>query len=473
LTVALLLLGCTDRVADRPNVILVVVDTLRADHLGAYGYARDTSPHLDAFAADAIRFERAYASAPWTKPSVASMLTGLHPGTHGVVRMETSLPMGAETLAERLSAEGFATGAVISHEVIGSRYGYDRGFDIFREESAGGHMTLSTRDVTEQAVDTLDALGEQGGPFFLLVHYFDPHYVYLRHPEYDFAGERPDRIRWNRGIAGLRRLDPPPNEAELSYLRDAYDEEIRFTDQGIGDLLSALRERGLYDDALILITADHGEEFFERGWLGHSVTVFDELVRVPLIARLPGGEGSGRVVGQPVSLVALPSTVLEVAGLDTNASHYQAPSLLGLTGADPAPVAADARPVYVELDYQGRPMGEGPETGRGIRKAALIDGPLKLVYDERSDVHSLFDLDADPNERLDLSAERPDELARLRAALTVEMARVRARAMQSEARPLDEAERARLEALGYLEGPSGLEGPGGLEGPATESAGSK
>jgi arylsulfatase len=202
---------------------VILVDTLRADHVGSYGHHRETSPAIDALARDAVRFARAYASAPWTKPSVASMLTGLHPSAHTVLQLERSLPQSARTLAERLGEAGYATGAVISHHVIGSEYGFDQGFDHFVEDQGQGHMHVSTPRVTEQATALLDTLAAQRAPFFLLIHYFDPHFLYLRHPEYGFAGERPERIRWKAGISGLRRLDPPATEEEIAYLEAAYD----------------------------------------------------------------------------------------------------------------------------------------------------------------------------------------------------------------------------------------------------------
>jgi len=176
--------------ADAPaNVVLVVIDTLRRDHLGLHGHARPTSPVLDRFAEGATVFDHAYATAPWTRPSVASMFTGLYPSAHGSMALNNMLPGGVETLAERFARAGYATAGIVSHVIISEKFGFDQGFALWDEEEAKGHDHLSTPGVTERALKALDALaGEE--PFFLFIHYFDPHYEYLAHPEIGFDPAR-------------------------------------------------------------------------------------------------------------------------------------------------------------------------------------------------------------------------------------------------------------------------------------------
>jgi arylsulfatase A-like enzyme len=446
---ALLALGCSGaREPNRPNVLFIVVDTLRADHLGSYGYERPTTPSIDALATESARFARAYASAPWTKPSVASMITGLHPSTHTVLRLGSSLPQSALTLAERLRTAGYSTAAIVAHHLIDAEFGFDQGYDTFHQDHAGGHMGITTGPVTDEAIGLLDQLSTGDAPFFLFVHYFDPHFVYLRHPAYGFAGERPPRIRWNRGVAGLRRLDPPPDETEIAFLVAAYDEEIRHTDAGIGRLIGALRERGLFDDTLIVFTADHGEEFFERGWLGHSITVFEELVRVPLIIRPPGVGQTGHIVDAPVSLVSLTPTILDAVGVAYAEHDFQETSLMPYVRDASTAAAA---PVYVELDFDRSPLERTADPRGTVRKTAIVSGTLKLMLDESTGEYELFDLERDPDEQHDVSAEHPDLLQELRATLHAKMDAVRADGLQAHSRTLTDDQKHMLEELGYLE----------------------
>ena len=262
----LFLLGCTWGCSRNqpPNVLFIVVDTLRWDHLGCYGYERNTSPSIDTLASESVRFERAYSAAPWTKPSVASMITGLYPSTHGAAQLKSILPASIDTLAELLSREGFQTAGVVSHLLVSALLGFGQGFDSYLESESRGHDHVSTNGVTNQAIERLEKMAVDGRPFLLFVHYFDPHYNYLRHPEYGFAAEAGGRLTGTENINQLRRMLDSLTHEEIGFLLDLYDEEIRFTDAGIGRLLSRFRELGLYDDTLIILTSDHGEEFLER-----------------------------------------------------------------------------------------------------------------------------------------------------------------------------------------------------------------
>jgi len=410
-----LLAGCEepDMPRDQPvhaNVIFIVVDTLRADHVGAYGYERDTTPHIDALARESLLFERAYAAAPWTKPSVASMMTGLHAGTHTAIRMESKLPGEAVTLAERFVLSGYATGGVVSHHILGKAFGFSQGFIEYDESEARGHMHLSTKPVTRKAMAMLDRFLSDAPerPFFLFVHYFDPHFVYLRHEGYGFAGARPERIKWKKGIKGLRNLAPPPSEEETRYLRDSYDEEIRFTDEGIGELLDGLRERGLYDDTIVVLTADHGEEFFERGWLGHSVSLYDELVHVPLIIRDPKTSGVDRATDQPVSLVSLAPTLLDLCEIEYEPDSFQSSSLVRLVW--------------------------------GIAESAS----RLLAYTEMNDR-------TDPSETVDVAEQNPNIVEALMAPLRHTQSITHSNPLGSQNKPLSRKDRRMLEALGYLD----------------------
>jgi len=444
LTCASIWIGCQNARPPRrlhPNLLLVVVDTLRADHLGCYGSTRDTSPQIDALATESVRYTRAYAAAPWTKPAVASMMTGLYPSHHGVDRMLRVLPDSASTLAEVLRQRGYRTAGVVSHTLIGKQFGYDQGFEIYDESEAQGHRHISTPGVIRRARELLRDFESASAPFFLFVHLFDPHDTYLPHPEFGFAAARAGRIKAGRGSSQLRQLRPPPHGAEIQLLRDLYDEEIRFTDQGLALLLGDLRSAGELDQTLVVLVADHGEEFFERGWLGHGSSLFDELLRVPLLVRLPGGERAGTVETKPVSVVGLMATSLEMLGLGGTAGNLDVPSF--------ARVTTLAQPIYAELNYA--PHG----SGMTIPKAddpwlrAVIDGRYKLIYDRLQDRARLFDLVSDSAESTDVADRFPERVAAMRQMLRAAPRADSGLRLAPNHTTLSDAQKELLRKLGY------------------------
>ena len=204
--VGLALLGCGPAPEPRPrNVLLIVVDSLRFDHLGAYGAAPSFTPALDALAEGGVVFERAYSTAPWTVPSVCSLLSGLHPTAHGVNRPGRAVPRELELLPQRLRSHGFRTAGVVSHKLLSDRYRFERGFDLFDQEHGQGHKYVSTQGVTDAAVGFLDELAAEGDPFFLFVHYFDPHFRYEDHADIDRAPARAGRLTGRAEHLGAAR----------------------------------------------------------------------------------------------------------------------------------------------------------------------------------------------------------------------------------------------------------------------------
>jgi arylsulfatase len=434
----LVLCGC-EHERRPPNIVLIVVDTLRRDAVGCYGASKhDTTPHLDALAQEAVRFDHAYATAPWTCPSVASILTGQLPSTHGLTAALTGLGDGVDSLAEMLKAEGYATAGVISNPHIGRRFGFAQGFDTWAQDQAKGHQHVSTPGVTREAIDLVRKLARGEKPFFLFVLYFDPHYDYKRHPEYGFAGD-PGRITGKEHIIELEHLAPTMTETEIRYLRDVYDEEVRFTDEGIGRLLGALRESGAYDDTAIVVTADHGEEFVERGWIGHVRTLYGELVHIPLLVRRPGE--TARVVDTKVSLVSLVPTLRQLAGLTPEIGRADAPSLVPLLdGGRPA----SWPPLFCEVDYSTEidPLQEA-------HKRAVVDGGYKLIHDDTTGKNELYDLAQDPGERHDLAEAQPEVTRRMYELLERVHAAARAGAAAHTDVQLDEEDLEAFRALGY------------------------
>ena len=291
--------------APRPLVIVYLVDTLRADHLPLYGYSRNTAPALSRFAKDAVVFDQAIASSSWTKPSVASLFTSALPRDHGCVQFYTPLDPGLLTLAERMRDHGYATGAVVANSlVLAKDMHFDQGFSYFAAPPSPGRAG----QVVDTALTFLDA--RRGQPTFLYLHTMDAHTPYQPPPPFDRRfGPRPQ--------PGRTAAEPSDYRVprDLDRIVGQYDGAVAYGDQEFGRLLAGLRERGLYDRALVVFLSDHGEEFLDHGGWVHGHTLFDELVRVPLVVKYPRGREAGRRVAGQVHLLDVLPTVLEGQGL--------------------------------------------------------------------------------------------------------------------------------------------------------------
>lgn len=415
---------------------MIVLDTTRHDHLGCYGYSRNTSPSIDEFAADAIRFDRAYATAPWTKPTVASMFTGLYPSRHGLQTMNAALPDRLVTLAEILSERGYATAGVISHMLLDQRHGFAQGFAEYVEivDAEDPHESVSTGQVTDAALDIL-ARFDARQPFFLFVHYFDPHYNYKRHPEYGFATTQAGRLEGTETIDDLYDLIPDMTREEIELIEAIYDEEIRFMDDGVGRFLATLERTVGFDDTLIIIAGDHGEEFMTHDWIGHTITLYEEVIRVPLIVRPPGYRAGGTVVDLPVSLVSITPTVLDLIGVEIEGLVTQGTSLAAVF--DSAPPAGWNSVIFCETDEQRH-------------KRAVIVGRDKLIRDEESGKVELYDIVTDPDELEDLSEERPERVVELLAVLERNIVWATSGSIAPDAVTLTDEQREQLRSLGYV-----------------------
>jgi len=411
-----------------PNLVLVTVDTLRADHTQLLGYPRATTPELVRMAAEGVLFTNAIAQASWTLPSIASVHTALYPSQHGAVGGELALPEAAETLAERLHARGYHTVAVVSHSFVGREHGFAQGFDVFDDSQSAGHDAVTSAELTRVALERVAGADE---PFFLWVHYFDPHFSYVAHPEYGFGagyrGRLPPKVSAQR-LKDVREL----SSADLDYLQALYDEEIAFTDEWIGRLWSGIRERSGAERTVLAVSADHGEYFQERGRFFHGKDVYQALVHVPLLitgALEPGLRGA--VVAAPVETRDLARTLFTLAGGDPAA--FGGADLLELARGAPAPAV----------------FSEGSHAfGEDERKVAVVLDGWKLIHDLDRDGYELYSLRADPDERDDLWSSVPEgaPLAELQRALA-EFARLPR--LESRRIELDAGTRKDLEALGY------------------------
>ena len=416
------------------------MDTLRADHLGTYGYGRSTSPNLDAFARQAVRFDNARSQASCTFPSVNSILTSRWPAAFlGQPGQAAGIPPGIPSLAEILRSRGYRTVAVSASAVVRnspSPYnpsaGFGRGFEVFDESCEWRSAACVNRKAAAYLKD-----GER--PLFLYLHYLDPHAPYQPPKTWRrrFAlGRVADR--WvNRGDPNplgewlyARQANPGLTPANLQFLKDLYDDEIAFFDARFAELIEAIRAAGLLEDSILVFTSDHGEEFLEHGHVNHCRVLFDTSIRVPLFLKIPGVEA--RTVSQPVQILDLVPTVLDSLGIDARTYRFDGrslrPFLAGESGA-----AGE-----VQFGLQGT-----------YRSAA--DGRFKLIQDLDSGAVSLFDLAADPQEKANVLARERQAFFRLRGALTNWLGRAEGSGTAQESvRKAREAEE-RLRSLGYIE----------------------
>lgn len=420
--------ACRPQPAPR-TVLLVVVDTLRADRLGLYGNSRPTSPHLDELGRDSIVYQRAYAQAPWTTASIASLLTSRFPRTLGIAQESSILDERWRLLPELFRAAGYRTGAVVSHTFCSRRWGFDQGFESFDESSVGAPEDAIAPGVSDAGIAFLDAHPEE--PVFLFLHYFDPHFSYVEHEGFRFApapgyrGPIADRVR----APSLRHLRDGLSQADVHEMQRVYDSEVAWVDHHIGRVLDALHRSGRYAGAAIVVTADHGEEFLDHGSLGHGRTLYDEQLHVPLLVKLPGRAAG--LVDDPVALLDVFPTLAAVAGLSLDGGER------GVDLLDREPPGS--RPLFAETERFGR-----------FRSVRL--GGFKLIENTRTGAVQLFDLRQDPGERRNLAEHQRRRLSELENAL--EQWRVTTpRGPVLREIDLSAEERERLKALGYLEGP--------------------
>jgi len=408
---------------NRPNIVLIVMDTTRADHLSVYGYHRNTTPNLKAFAEHAVRYSRAVATSPWTLPSHASMLTGLMPSEHnadveildanGLKRAFHPLADAYTTLAEALRDNGYDTAAVVSNTILLTRqYGLDQGFLYYDDrqratlgtasptalspatwlcktyQSFTGGLACKFRSadqINEAVIDWLDH-GVQT-PFFLFVNYMEAHQPYEPYPEFDpqldGGGPTPG------ATDNLTSTAPRPGLSEYQDDLRAYDVSIAYMDAHIGRLFEELNKRGLYDNAMIIVTADHGEGFGDHGQAGHAYTLYEEETRAPLLIRYPAAAASG-TRHDPISLASLPSMVLEEAGIPHARQRYPA------LGCSRQEVISELRPFRKK---QGRPGW--------VVRALYTSNHLKVITGTNLEGGAeVYDLIKDPYELADLSATR-------------------------------------------------------------------
>jgi arylsulfatase A-like enzyme len=445
------------------DVVIVVIDTLRADRLGAYGNPDGLTPNLDGLAARGVVFEHAYAQSSWTNPSVASLLTSRYQSQHGVTNVLTILQASESTLSEVFWLNGYATGGFSANAGISSERGFSQGYHVwvtYPPESVGEGafdvVPVRAPVVNQGALEWLDQQ-PRGKPVFLWLQYMEPHFPYvLPEPPAALDGAPcPDPVKEK-----LNDPDgPPPPPGVMRGVGLCYDASVQAADAAVGALLEELRRRGRLERTVVAVTSDHGEEILEHGRVGHGFTLYEEVIRVPLIVSVPWLTAR-HDVRQVVRLIDLAPTLLELA-------HIAPPKTF--EGRSFAAVFAPPTDAWTALRARLRPApapppppadgalsellsaASGKHPRRGQHLMSLVGDRSKVIVAEGKGAHDFYDLVADPTEQgtgVALDAAR-------RAALDRALAATLARASQNPSKPvertLDAETRRQLEMLGYLD----------------------
>ena len=438
------------------RVILIVVDTLRADALSCYGGRRINTPHIDQFAAEGILFEKAFAPAPWTTPSMSSVLTGLSPFVHAATDFKSILPDSPLTLAERMYDEGYLTHAIGYNTVLVHR-NFRQGFigynffpkrqdlspcgrvlsRLFPRRFAG---TASTRNLTRLAVEWLDS--NVDNDFFLWIHYFDPHEPYEPPAEYLPDNKPPPGMGKRFGAKksvreGFLKLTGEQRE----WVRTLYDSEVLYVDENIGTLLDHLKKLNLYDETLIILTGDHGEEFWEHDGYAHGHTLYNELLWVPLLIKLPDSSLK-TTIPRTVSIERIMPTVLELCGIKYERNCISYGSLVPVWSTSSE--VNDVQPIVCTglLFYEEK-------------EAVIFDG-FKYIHSLFTGREELYDLIDDPAERFNISRLSGTKMGQARQILTEHRkAAMTLKKIYSLEKPqeqeLDVDTTRQLKSLGYIE----------------------
>jgi arylsulfatase A-like enzyme len=398
----------------RRNVLLISLDSLRADHVGAYGYKRDTSPSFDRFAKDGVLFRNAISTSSWTLPTHLTMFTGRSQLSHGVVVDTLVLSTAIPTLGQIFKEAGYATAGFVSGPYVGGHYGYDRGMDTYTDFSASwgkgaeARAAILSPTINEKAIEWLDKAHKE--PFFLFLHYFDIHYDFVPPAPYDTMFD-PDYTGTMDGRFFIERDDvhAKMDPRDLEHIRALYDGEIRYTDEHVGRILDKLKALGVYDDTVVLITSDHGDEFFEHGNKGHHRTVYDEVLRIPFALRLPGGEHSGKTIDEQVSLLDVFPTLLDAAGFRVP-SDVEGESLAGwLRGR-----RSTREAIYSDF-YDKR--GFNLQVARRTAGEKTIQHFNRITHPKRGSLE-YYDLARDPAESDNRADEQPAKMTSAVEAMT-------------------------------------------------------
>ena len=456
--VSFALAGCGSE-PPKPNIVLIMVDTLRADHLGSYGYPADVSPNLDVLARESIVFENCFSQSPWTKPSTASLMTSLYPQVHGLTNHEGQywggegsesrtgvLPDQAETLAESLRAAGYRTGAFIANSWVIRNYGFAQGFEVFDDYSA--RLDTPADKLIDEARTWLDSIEGRGDPFFLYVHAMDVHAPYdAPKGDYDLLLGNPSmadnrylsnsEVPYNRWNNIEKRPDWATDDMrhQVAYWRTRYASGVRAFDRRVARLMADLRRRGVLENTYVVVTSDHGEQLFEHGDWSHGRGLWDHQLHVPLIVRAPERHGAGRRVAEVVQQVDIMPTLLSLAGA-APASRMQGRDL--------------SRWIRSESEQESGTVSFGTATAKRPGLYSIRTRTHKLLFDIDTGEIRLFDLVSDPREQRDVAADQPELAQDLKDRLAAHISDSLADGtLESELAEVSQEVQQRLRELGY------------------------
>lgn len=443
----------------QPNVLLIGVETLRADHVGCLGYRRNTTPTLDKLAKEGAVFSRAIATSSWTKPAVMSVFTSLYPAIHKVTDFHKKLSEKINTLAEMLKENGYITAAFVCSPNLDSCYGFSRGFNLYDDFSVQlsllfnlfGYNNIAVQDIYNEAVtnETVNRVAlrwlqeNHDKPFFMFVFYFDPHHDYIPPPPFDtvFDPNYKGSID-GRGIIHQPRKSTPPSQRDLDHIIALYDGEILYTDRCISDLLEKFRQYGILDKTLVIVFGDHGDEFYEHGTTGHGHTLYNELIHIPLILRWPEEIPQNKRINTLVSQVDIMPTILDYLDIKYNRL---------MQGRNLRCLIEGKKDRLHDVVYA--------EVSRHSDKVftSAISNQNKCILDLNTGNKQFFDLSTDPSEQKNIynmrSSNGPVALASCVTQWLANNARLASQLCNDvnlQEVELDEDRLKRLKSLGYL-----------------------
>jgi len=441
--------------AQRKNVILICLDTLRADHLGCYGYPRKTSPNIDSLTADSSVFFNAYASSPWTLPSHVSLFTSLSGVQHQVYYHDDKMDPSLVTLADILRKNQFFCPAFTGGGFVSPEYGFSKGFDVYYTGEGGVYYHNSAQLVYQIVSRWLERNGDKN--FFIFIHTYQPHNPYACPYPYKtmFLDEKPKwrHLDLSGYLGGKGEIYRELPEKERQNIIGLYDGEIRYSDERlIKPLLEKLKEMNLYDQTMVIFTSDHGEEFFDHGsWL-HGQSLYDESLKIPLIIKFPESKFAGKRIQSIVRLIDIMPTILDELGIDFSDYEFEGESLI---------------PLLKKEDSQDRiflaDIGNNVLNSHVPQKIAINFGKYKLILNKqfsRKDLSffispppslaavELYDLAQDPHEKRNIAAENRDLVAQL--TKKIEEIHQKARKRKGEKARINEELQKELKALGYI-----------------------
>jgi arylsulfatase A-like enzyme len=446
------------------NVILISIDTLRADHLGCYGYSRQTSPHIDRLATESVQFDNVFSATSWTLPAHLSLLTGLTLFHHGVLHESYAFDTSIPTLADLLRGQGYSTGAFTGGGYVSSRFGFAKGFDFYLDE--GIPDLTSSENLFQKSFDWIRKNTDK--KFFLFLHTYQTHGPYNSPAPFGQCFLAKDDV-WKgfdlKKYLGTKGIFRPLPENLKKNIVALYDGEIRYMDEAlIGPLLQGLKSLNLFDQTMIIFTSDHGEEFYDHGAWGHGHSLYNELIRVPLIIKFPSSKQKGQKIDSFARLIDVLPTVLEELKISYSARRFDGRSLFPLLDGKEKEPRDCLGEVYGKIEFPSPLRNASPS----LRRVTINDNHFKLIFSiNHSEYYHFFspppsrpetieiqvyDLIKDPDERLNLASQKQDVIRRLLAKIESYYAEGKKGQRRGEprTRSVDQSLSEQLRALGYL-----------------------